>query len=71
MSGTVIQFPSQKVPSPRRSHRTRGVCVYCFGWRAEVTDFSCYGLGKWCDDCEPVLRGWVESALRESKAAKA
>ena len=70
MSATIIQFPSQKVPTPRRSHSARGVCVYCFGWRPEVTDFSCYGLGKWCDGCEPILRGMVERGLRGSKAAR-
>lgn len=70
MTATIVQFPSHKVSNPHQSYRTRGVCVYCRGWRAELTDFSCYKFGKWCDDCEPVLRELVLKVLRESKAPK-
>jgi hypothetical protein len=45
--------------------------VHCLGWRPKLTDFSCYGFGKWCDGCEPVLREIVERVIRKSKAAKA
>jgi hypothetical protein len=63
MSAVVIQFPSRPIRNPLRSHRARGVCEWCHGWRVELTDYSCYRLGKWCDDCGPTLAGMVKKAL--------
>jgi hypothetical protein len=62
MSATVIEFPSGMVRG-QRSHRTRGVCVHCLGWDPDLTDYSCYGLGKWCDGCEPLLRELVQRTI--------
>jgi hypothetical protein len=69
MSATVIEFPSRTVRNSHRSHRTRGVCVHCLGWYPELTDFSCYGFGKWCDGCEPVLIELVKKSLATYRSA--
>jgi hypothetical protein len=69
MSAAIIKFPSRTVRNSHGSHRTRGVCVHCLGWYRELTDFSCYGIGKWCDGCEPVLREVVEKILATSRSA--
>jgi hypothetical protein len=67
MTATVIEFPSGLV---RRSHRTRGVCMYCLGWYPDLTDFNCYGLGKWCDGCEPILKDVVQRAINGEEPEK-
>jgi hypothetical protein len=51
---------SEKSPNLR-------VCIYCLGWYPELTDFSCYGLDKWCDGCEPILKDLVKRTIDGEK----
>jgi hypothetical protein len=63
MSATVLSFPQRaSSPAPRP-----GVCVHW--WHPRVTDFSFYGLGKWCDGCVPVLKEMAEKIRREGRTA--
>jgi hypothetical protein len=41
--------------------------MHCLGRYAELTDYSCYGFGKWCDGCEPILTALVKKSLRASR----
>jgi hypothetical protein len=58
MTAIILEFPGSQ-----RSHRTRGVCVHCLGRYPVLTDYSCYGFGKWCDGCEPILRELVQRLI--------
>jgi hypothetical protein len=63
MSAEVIQFTLR-----RGDGEQAGVCAHCLARRLNVTDFSVYGLGKWCDGCLPVL---IEAAKSLSTGAAA
>jgi hypothetical protein len=54
MTAIILEFPGSQ-----RSHRTRGVCFHCLGRYPDLTDYSCYGFGKWTA-ASPSSESWCK-----------